>query len=373
MANNINQNNMLGSMTPTAINSTNVANKEASRKNKRRFNLENKVMKIKNNFIKDKDVHYKERLTTLQTNLTSLHQGNNPIFLSKLRDLEEKRDLELVRLRLYEEYRVSRSGIEFQEDIEKAKNDHEKLVKLCKEKLYFNIEQKIKKLQEERLLMDVANLHSYSMDYSRPLIYQKNTRSHTASGNTNDWESSSNEFATRDTANDSATDGTERRSLRRRATTRTTGNGSGTDLDGGNYSGSNIQGDLTEESDFRSRYSSTGGGKRRRGGASSSGASVAKKGKQGNSGNQSDINSDADFLQGISDYADLQILLFGEKSVETTVANKKKHRINPRYSTKSAPPLGSLTQDEVTNDIALIRELTGQPPAPFKVRNPTDQ
>lgn len=355
-------------MGPNMNINSSVLNKELSRKNKKRFNLENKVTKIKTNFIKDKDLHYKDRLTSLQTNLTSLHQGTNPIFLSKLQDLDEARDLDLVRLRLYEEYRVSRSSIEFQEDIEKAKSDHEKLVKLCKEKLYFNIEQKIKKLQEERLLMDVANLHSYSMDYSRPLIYQKNTRSHTASGNNNDWESSANEFSTRDIGNDSATDtGTERRSLRRRAATRN-GNGSGTDIDGGNYSGSNMPGDLTEESDFRSRYSSAAG--KRRGGNTSS-SNTNKKGKQG-SGNQSDINSDADFLQGISDYSDLQTLLFGEKSVETANANKKKHRINPRYSTKSAPPLGSLSQDEVTTDISVIRELTGQPPAPFKVRNRTE-
>lgn len=358
------------------ITSSTTSNRELSRKNKRRLNLENKVLKIKTSFVKDKDLHYKDRLTTLQTNLTTLHQGTNPTFLSKLQDLEEARDLELVRLRLFEEYRVSRSSIEFQEDIEKAKSDHEKLVKLCKERLYSNIEQKIKKLQEERLLMDVANLHSYSMDYSRPLIYQKNTRSQTASGNNNnnnnnDWESSSNEFVTRDTANDSATDtGTERRSLRRRAATNRNGNGSGTDIDGGNYySGSNMPGDLTEESDFRTRYSSASGSKRR--GGFGSGAS-GKKGNKQNSGNQSDINSDADFLQGISDYADLQTLLFGEKSVESTTTNKKKHRINPRYSTKSAPPLGSLTQDEVTSDIAFIRDLTGQPPAPFKIRNPTE-
>ena len=365
-------------------NNTGSVNRESSRKNKRRLNLENKVNKIGSSFVKDRDLHYRERLTTLQTNLTSLHQGTNPLFLSKLKDLQEVRDFELVRLRLYEEYRVSRSSIEFQEDIERAKSDHEKLVRLCKEKLYFKIEQKIRKLQEERLLMDVANLHSYSMDYSRPLIYQKNTRSHTASStninininnnninnggnNSNNnyyaWESSSNEFAIRgDTANDSATDtGTERRSLRRRTANSRNNNVSGTDADtyGSSYY---LLGDVTEESDFRSRYSSTG--------SKRYGNNTAQRGKSG-SGNQSDINSDADFLQGISDYEDLQTLLFGEKAIEsTTNSNKKKHRINPRYSTKAAPPLESLTQDEVTSDIALIRELTGQSPAPFKVRNP---
>ncbi|KAK5780827.1 Sds3p PWA37_003484 [Arxiozyma heterogenica] len=365
-----------GTATTTA---TGFSHREVSRKNKRRINLENKVNKISENFIKNKDLHYKDRLTTLQTNLTSLHQGTNLLLLSKLRDLEEIRDLELVRLRLYEEYRVSRSSIEFQEDIEKAKSDHEKLVKLCKEKLYFKIEQKIRKLQEERLLMDVANLHSYSMDYSRPFIYQKNTRSQTVSGANNninenngytnyEWESSSNEFATRgDTANDSATDtGTERRSLRRRTANSRNGNASGTDVDGGVYGNSYyLLGEVTEESDFRSRYSSTGS---KRHGTTNNNST--QRGKHG-SGNQSDINSDADFLQGISDYEDLQTLLFGEKTIETTTnSNKKRHRINPRYSTKSAPPLESLTPDEVTSDIALIRELTGQSPAPFKLRNP---
>lgn len=221
------------------------------------------------------------------------------------------------------------------------------------------------------------------MDYSRPFIYQKSTRSQTVSGANNnnenngynnyDWESSSNEFITRgDTANDSATDtGTERRSLRRRTANSRNGNMSGTDVDGGTYGNSyRLFGEVTEESDFRTRYSSTGS-KRHGNTTTTNNNNSTQRGKHG-SGNQSDINSDADFLQGISDYEDLHTLLFGEKTVETTttISNKKKHRINPRYSTKSAPPLESLTPDEVTSDIALIRELTGQLPAPFKLRNP---
>lgn len=313
--------------------------KDGSRKEKRRHNFENKIIKITNSFISEKDLHYKDRLTQLQTNLTSLHQGNNPIFLRKLHDLEEERDLELVRLRLYEEYRVSRSGIEFQEDIEKAKEDHEKLVKLCKEKLYATIQQKIKKLQEERLLMDVANAHSYSMDYSRQ-HFQKNTRSHTASGG---WESSSNELE-RDTATESATDtASERRSLRRRMTAKDSKSEGG--RSGAYYA-------IGEESEFKTGYSTAGTGR----------SSTTAKGAQ------SDLNSDSDFLQGIGDYADLEALLLGEKDNKNN-DTKKKHRANQRYSSKSAPPLPSLSMDEVTEDISLIRNLTNQPPAPFKVRN----
>ncbi|AQZ10361.1 SDS3 (YIL084C) [Zygosaccharomyces parabailii] len=314
---------------------------ELSRKDKRRHNIESKVGKIYHTFVLDKDFHYKERLTALQTDLTTLHQGNNRSYLRALRDYEEARDLELVRLRLFEEYRVSRSGVEFQEDIEKAKQEHEKLVKLCKEKLYESIQHNIKMLQEDRLLMDVANAHSYAIDYYRGK-YQKHTRSHTASG----WESSSNELGGRgDSPNESATDtATERRSLRRRAATK-------------GASGASRLASHAEESDFQANSSAQGhvGGTR---------PVAALKGQDA----RLDVSSDSEFLQDISDHAELYALLFGEKGADSRTTDRRKHRTSQRYTAKSAPPLPSLNPEEVTDDIAVIRQLTNQPPAPFKQR-----
>lgn len=336
---------------------------ELTRKDKRRHNVESKVGKIYQTFVLDKDSHYKDRLTALQTDLTTLHQGNNRIYMRALRDCEEQRDLELVRLRLFEEYRVSRSGIEFQEDIEKTKVEHEKLVKLCKEKLYENIQHKIKMLQEDRLLMDVANVHSYSVDYYRGK-YQKHTRSHGTSG----WESSSNELGgggggRGDSANESATDtATERRSLRRRGTTK------------GGPSTSRLA-SHAEESDFQTNYSSAQGGSTNpntggtgingTGGGGSGGPIAALRTQDARS---TEVNSDSEFMQDISDYAELYALLFGDKEQDTRTNERRKHRTSQRYTAKSAPPLPSLNQDEVTEDIAIIRQLTNQPPAPFKSR-----
>ncbi|CCD23380.1 Sds3p NDAI_0B03460 [Naumovozyma dairenensis CBS 421] len=351
--------------------------RELSRKDKKRYNMETKVSKIHHNFINDRDVHYKDRLTSLQLNLTTLHDGTNPLLLRGIRDLEEERDLDLVRLRFFEEYRVSRSSIEFQEDIERAKMDHEKLIKLCKEKLYSIIDNKIKNLKEERLLMDVANVHSYSMDYSRP-YYHKNTRSHTTTGaasvqQQSGWESSSN-----DMANESATDtGLERRSLRRRLGTTRGGDDDGDTFIGGrgrkgkqqqqHFTTGNTgdNNNNTDESDFQTGYSTgtwTG--------------TIAKQKTNSNNntnGYKTGISSDSDFLQGISDHAELQALLFGGKSAngaaaKSTAENKRKYR-SQRYSTKSAPPLGSLTTDEITEDINLLRSLSGKPPSPFKTAN----
>lgn len=313
-----------------------------SRKDKRRHNIETKVSKIYHNFILDKDSHYKNRLTSLQTDLTTLHQGNNKAYIRKVRDLEEARDLELVRLRLYEEYRVSRSSIEFQEDIESAKAEHEKLVKLCKEKLYESIEQKIKQLQEDRLLMDVANTHSYAMDYTRTK-FQKYTRSHTASG----WESSSNELG-RESQNESATDtGNERRFLRKRVGVK-------------GVNGSSRLGKNADESDFQTNSSSNV--------VTNLNGKISTLSRQTNNEPRTDVNSDTDFLQSISDSGNLHTLLFGEKESESKANDKKKHRTSQRYTAKAAPPLQSLKPDEVKDDIAFIRQLTSQPPAPFKSR-----
>ncbi|QLQ77966.1 hypothetical protein HG537_0A02130 [Torulaspora globosa] len=310
-------------------------NQDVPRKDKRRHNIESKVAKIRQKFAADRDVHYKDRLTALQADLTTLHQGNNRTYLRKLRDLEEARDLELVRLRLFEEYRVSRSRIEFQEDIESAREEHERLVKLCKERLYESIEQKIKQLQEDRLLMDVANAHSYAMDYNRTK-YQKYTRSHTAGG----WESSSNELG-RDSPSESATDtATDRRSLRKRAATKTA--------------------NAVAESDFQTNSSAIA---LTNGNGNGNGYT-----RQSTHDSKAEGNSDADLLQSISDYGDLQALLFGEKDPDAKSNDKKKHRTSQRYTAKAAPPLQSLKPEEVTDDIAYIRQLTGQPPAPFKSR-----
>lgn len=289
---------------------------EVSRKDKKRMQFEAKVSKIKTSFEKDRDRHYRDRLTLLQNDLTTLHQGNNREFLRSLRDLEEIRDLELVQLRLFEEYRVHRSGLEFQEDIEKTKQDHEKMIKLCKEMLYDSLQKKIKKLQEERLLMDVANSHSYSMDYSRGK-YQKQTRSSTHNSTTlSNWDSSPNDLSQTESGNETG-NATDRRSLRRRAATNQNKEQTPT-----------ANGDLSGSVPY---------------------------------GRSSTNSSETELMQYLSDSSELQTLLFGEKEKE-----KKKGRGYQRLSTKSAPVLQSLSTEEVTDDISLIRRLTNQPPAPFK-------
>ncbi|KAH3901249.1 Sds3p SCDLUD_002738 [Saccharomycodes ludwigii] len=364
---------------------------------KKRQALETKVMKITNKFCQDKDLHYKERLAKLQTNLTTMHQGNNPEYIRLVRDLEEERDLELIRLRYFEEYRVYRASLEFQQDIEHLKLEHENLITLCKKKLYQQLENKLQSLQEEKLLLDVANSHSYAMDYSRPITNFKNTRNSNStasnflgvndnSGSASDFDNtngdnnevrllaqinegyssgekgvninntSTNNLSGNAWHDSSSTDdisssssafnnGIGRRSLRRRVTTKQAA----------------LAADNNNSEDNRStNHHINGTGKNHRNGGNN----------RHNNKNSDDTNKiSEEWTKSLSEYSQLHALIFGTTD-EDGNNNNHTHTNNKRkgfgrYSTKSAPPLQSLSRNEVTADINLIRSLTGQQPSPF--------
>lgn len=81
--------------------------------------------------------------------------------LYKKEDFEEIRDYELTRLRLWEEYQVKRIETEYNEDISKAKQNQDRMIKLIKEKLYDKLEKQIKQLKDDKLLLNLVNANSW--------------------------------------------------------------------------------------------------------------------------------------------------------------------------------------------------------------------
>ncbi|MCG8711235.1 hypothetical protein JHU04_004637, partial [Brenneria sp. 4F2] len=81
-----------------------------------------------------------------------------------------------------------------------------------------------------------------------------------------------------------------------------------------------------EESDFQANSSAQGhvGGTR---------PVAALKGQDA----RLDVSSDSEFLQDISDHAELYALLFGEKGADSRTTDRRKHRTSQRYTAKSAP------------------------------------
>ncbi len=105
-------------------------------------------------------------LHQLQWTLATIHQGTNTDFIENLTDLEENRDEELLRLSLQEKYERECVEREFQLSVEQINEEHDRIIKLAKEKLYGKLERQIKRHKEDKALIDVANDHSYFLNSS---------------------------------------------------------------------------------------------------------------------------------------------------------------------------------------------------------------
>lgn len=107
-------------------------------------------------FVADKDVHYRDSLIQLQYKLSSLHSGENAENMQKVRDLEEWRDAELLRLRLAEEYQVQFINDSFKHEYEQTVENTKLIVEMVKTKLHEGLINKIKQLKEDKALIDIV-------------------------------------------------------------------------------------------------------------------------------------------------------------------------------------------------------------------------
>ncbi|ODQ59081.1 hypothetical protein WICANDRAFT_63583 [Wickerhamomyces anomalus NRRL Y-366-8] len=265
-----------------------------SKKDKKRATVQGKLNKMDENFKLDKDYHYRSMLQDLQRSLSTMHQGTNEVLVERMKDFEESRDYELVELRLWEEYQVQRAEKEFFEEVEKANTEHDEMVKLVKEKLYANLEKQIKQLKEDKILLDLANSHSYNMDTSLTNVhdFHKNTRS---SNSLKDSTISSIGYMS------------DRRGLRRR------------DM---NYSTNNDDSHLSAND-------------------SGNNSSSKKRKTNGSSGRYS--SNDETFM---SDNGDLSSILFGEKP----------EKVHTRHSSKSFVTPPGLKPEEINDDLLLMKK-----------------
>ncbi len=132
-----------------------------SKREKRRQQISSRLNKVEVTFHNDRDNIYKLLLQKLQNTLATLQQGTNEEYTERKTDLEEVRDYELTRLRLWEEYQVKRIETEYNEDISKAKTNHDKMIRLIKEKLYDKLGRQVKQLKDDKLLLNLVNANSW--------------------------------------------------------------------------------------------------------------------------------------------------------------------------------------------------------------------
>ncbi|CUM51425.1 unnamed protein product [Debaryomyces fabryi] len=322
-----------------------ILNDSLSKRDKKRQQISSRLGKLDVMFSSDRDNFYKTLLHNLQNTLATLQQGVNEEYLDKKENLEEERDYELTRLRLWEEYQVKRIEEEYKEDLTKAQENHDKMIKLIKEKLYDKLQKQIKQLKEDKLLLNLVNANSWS------------------SNTANDSSTAALNAVAANTLNLA-----DRRSLRKRELSSRLTAGEADDLsDGG--AGSTTTGNLSMANGYISLS-----GKRRRHYATryssndemSSGITSTAASNKNNSGNgHSNLQNNAAGSGNESnlsdkDYDALNTLIMGNEDggvslvlLDNTHANSNKP--NTRGLNKQFTGLQGLKPEELNDDLTLLR------------------
>jgi Sds3-like. len=289
-------------------------------------------------------------LHELQSTLATLQQGTNNEFIAKKHGLEEERDYELTKLRLWEEYQVKRIETEYNEDVTRAKDNHDKMIKLIKEKLYDKLQNQIKQLKEDKLLLNLVNANSWT-----------NAKEDSATVALNAAAASS--IAMND-----------RRSLRKREISSRFTTGEADDLSDGGLGGSTTAGNFSSHANgyisaskrrrhYATRYSSNDemssgltsaatGGASGAGATSASGTGHTRNGHNGiSSGNDSNLSD--------KDYDALNSLIMenedgGPSLILMNKANNS-NKPNTRGSNKQFVGVQGLKPEELNEDLTLLK------------------
>lgn len=132
-----------------------------SKRDRKRQQIGQRLAKLEQTFAHDKEQYYNGLLHELQAVLATLQQGTNAELSGQRHILEIERDYELTRLRLWEEYQVKQVEQDYRDERERAKEQHDRMIKLIKEKLYDKLQNQIKQLKEDKLLLNLVNANSW--------------------------------------------------------------------------------------------------------------------------------------------------------------------------------------------------------------------
>lgn len=135
-----------------------------SKRDRKRQQIGQRLIKLEETFAVEKEQYYTQLLHELQAVLATLQQGTNEELLRQRNLLEIERDYELTRLRLWEEYQVKQVELDYHEELDQAKDHHDHMIKLIKEKLYDKLQNQIKQLKEDKLLLNLVNANSWGGD-----------------------------------------------------------------------------------------------------------------------------------------------------------------------------------------------------------------
>lgn len=134
-----------------------------SKRDKKRHAVAARLGKLEASFAEERHGFYRHMLHQLQSTLATVQQGTNAEYVQRKARLEQRRDLELTRLSLYEAYQVQRAQQEYAAEVQRARENHDTLVRLLKEKFDDKVQRQMRQAKEDKLLLNLVNASSWGL------------------------------------------------------------------------------------------------------------------------------------------------------------------------------------------------------------------
>ncbi|KAI9007211.1 Sds3-like-domain-containing protein [Gaertneriomyces semiglobifer] len=155
---------------------------QLTKKEKRHKEYMEKLQKLEREFRDQRTKIYADNLQAFQQDVEEILNGTHPEFECELRSYEYDREQALQHAELYRTYRMECAKVLHQLEAADALKEFEKDKGMLRDKMLAAIEQKKRKLREDRETFDIIHAlqESSNADDQRVLTTRKQTRSHAA-------------------------------------------------------------------------------------------------------------------------------------------------------------------------------------------------
>ncbi|KAI9018404.1 Sds3-like protein [Hyaloraphidium curvatum] len=128
---------------------------ELSKKEKRRQDLLERLERLQRDFAENKEKIFLEKLAGFKREIKDLQDGSHPDFREKMKQLIEERDELIRQAELFRDYQLHCATVLYEAEKASAQEDYHNEKQGLKEKMLLDLENKRRKLREERENFDV--------------------------------------------------------------------------------------------------------------------------------------------------------------------------------------------------------------------------
>ncbi|RUP52403.1 Sds3-like-domain-containing protein, partial [Jimgerdemannia flammicorona] len=128
-----------------------------SKKDKRRREFTERMQRLNQEFMENKERIYTDKLKAFQSELRAIQDGTQPEFLERLADLEDTRDTMIDQKRLFRNFQLECAGNQYELETKQAEEEYMAEKQGLREKMLAGVEERRKKLKEDKDNLDISN------------------------------------------------------------------------------------------------------------------------------------------------------------------------------------------------------------------------